>query len=256
MNRPTIKSLDLFCGIGGLTLGLQKAGLSCVGGIDIWEDAGATFAHNHPDLRFARADLTTVNASELLKALAIAKDDVEVIVGGPPCQGFSTVGKRDNADPRNRLWTHYLELVHAIRPAYVVIENVEGMNVMAGGAVRDGIIQAFADVGYRMKADVIRSADFGVPQLRKRIVFMGWLPDVSEPGFPAPTHGPGKYITVRDAIFDLPQLESGQKATQYVMSPFTDFQRAMRGRVRTLSNHEAANHPPHLIEILWHIALR
>ena len=251
--KKPIKSLDLFCGIGGLTLGLHRAGFECLGGADIWEEAGNTFQHNHPDIPFTLADLTQVKSEELLQAIGSTADEVDVIVGGPPCQGFSTVGKRNVSDPRNVLWTHYLELVRDIRPAYLVIENVEGMNVMSGGAIRDGIISAFGEVGYRMKSTILTSADYGVPQLRKRIVFLGWLPGVEEPGFPEPTKNRTNWVSVRDAIFDLPPLGSGEKTNAYASPPLTDYQREMRGAVSTLNNHEAANHPKELVEVLRHI---
>ena len=248
-----IKTLDLFCGIGGLTSGLEAAGLKCVLGVDLWPEAGKTFEHNHKNAPFLCADLTKISPENLLKSAGLNFASVDVIVGGPPCQGFSTIGKRLQKDPRNTLWKHYLEIVDHVRPAYVLIENVEGMNVMAGGAVRDGIIKAFADIGYEMTARVLLSADYGVPQLRKRIVFMGWLPSLTKPLEPIPTHTKSDYVTVRDAIFDLPQLESGQKKETYVDLPFSEYQRELRGAMDRLYNHEAANHPQHLVELLSHI---
>ncbi len=248
-----IKSLDLFCGIGGLTLGLQRAGFSCLAGVDVWDDAGLTFQHNHPHVPFVKADLTKIDSEELLTLANLKRDDIDVIVGGPPCQGFSTIGKRDVADPRNTLWTHYLKLVKDIRPAYVVIENVEGMNVMSGGGVRDGIISAFGEVGYHMKSTILVSADYGVPQLRKRIVFFGWLPGVHEPKFPNPSSHRSKWVTVEEAIFDLPELGSGEKSETYHRAPITEYQRRLRGGERRLANHESAKHPKHLIDVLRHI---
>jgi len=245
------KYLDLFCGIGGLTIGLERAGLCSVGGLDNWKDAGATYEHNLPDHRCMIADVATVDTREIERELSIQNKTIDIIVGGPPCQGFSTIGKRTSSDPRNRLWEHYVELVDDMRPAYILIENVEGLLVMEKGQVVKRIIEGFGAIGYRMKVQLLRAVDFGVPQLRKRIFFLGWLDGLIEPHYPKPWSHP--YITVADAISDLPKLEAGESATVYSQQPITAYQRDRRGKRRLLSNHEAAKHPPHLVEILSHI---
>lgn len=250
MKRPA-RFLDLFCGIGGLSLGLERAGLLPIGGIDLWNEALVTFRHNHPGQKCLEADLTRLSVARIEKEFEVAITDVDVVVGGPPCQGFSTVGKRDAADPRNLLWTHYLELVKDIRPAYVVIENVEGLNVMEKGGVRDGIIAEFNAAGYHMKADLLRAADYGVPQLRKRMFFLGWLDGLVEPKFPTPSSA--KPVTVADAIFDLPPLEASETKTKYESEPTTAYQRARRKDCTVLHNHEAANHADSLVAVLKHI---
>lgn len=247
--RP--RCLDLFCGIGGLTLGLERAGFSSLGGIDCWSDAKATFERNLTPLRCMLSDLTKTTPAEIEAFFGVSVSDVDVISGGPPCQGFSTVGKRDEADPRNVLWQHYRDLVAAIRPAYVLIENVEGMLVVRDGELANEVIASFGQIGYQMKCKLLKAADYGVPQLRKRTIFLGWLAGLIEPGFPAPLRSPP--VTVADAIFDLPALEAGQKATAYDKPPATAYQRGRRGGIETLSNHEAADHPPELVEVLKHI---
>ncbi|MBX9583696.1 MAG: DNA cytosine methyltransferase [Gemmataceae bacterium] len=243
--------LDLFSGIGGLSLGLMAAGLRCVGGVDNWAEARATFEYNHDGARLLLADLTVTSAANILHHFGADRDRLDVVVGGPPCQGFSTVGKRDAADPRNRLWTAFRDIVRDVRPAYVVIENVEGLLVMQGGRVRDEIAASFAEIGYGMKCKLLRSADYGVPQLRKRAVFLGWLAGLAEPRFPAPLRTPP--VTVADAISDLPELGPGEARTEYDRPPATDYQRARRAGATALHNHEAANHPPALVEVLSHI---
>ena len=197
------------------------------------------------------ADLTSVSTEEIEQELGISREEVSIIAGGPPCQGFSTVGKRDSCDPRNTLWEHFFELVSDIRPAYVLIENVEGLLVMNQGGVADRIRGSFNAIGYHMKSKLLRSCDYGVPQLRKRVVFLGWLDGLKEPKFPRPLNSP--HVTVADAIFDLPPLESGEARTKYGTSPATEYQRSRRGRKRRLENHVAANHPPFLVEMLSHI---
>ena len=245
------RSLDLFCGIGGLTLGLECAGFASIGGVDWWRDAAATFEHNQSHLRCMVSDLRVTGMEEIEAFFGIRRDDVDLLAGGPPCQGFSTVGKRDGKDPRNRLWGHFLELVRGIRPPYLLIENVEGLVVMNRGAVRDQILGGFATLGYHMRWRLLRSADYGVPQLRKRVIFLGWLDGLAEPSFPDRSHE--EPVTVAEAIFDLPPLEAGQKAESYAAPPATEYQRSRRMGCHVLHNHEAANHSRELVEILRHI---
>ena len=243
--------LDLFCGIGGLTLGLHAAGVRSAGGVDIWEDARRTFEHNLDPLRCMPADLSTTTVAAVERHLGFDRADIDLIAGGPPCQGFSTVGKRDEGDPRNELWTAYRDFVAAIRPAYVVIENVEGLLVMQRGRVRDAILSSFAAVGYRMKCKLLRCADYGIPQLRKRTIFLGWLDGLTEPQFPAALTTP--QVGVGDAIFDLPELRPGARATAYDREATTPYQAARRKDATVLHNHEAARHPPELVEVICHI---
>ena len=243
--------LDLFCGIGGIGLGLMRAGLTCVGGVDNWPDAKATFEHNHGGARLLLADLAQTTAEQIERHFTVPAAGIDVIVGGPPCQGFSTVGKRDADDPRNALWTAFHRLVRDIRPAYVVIENVEGLLVTRNGRVRDEIIESFGEIGYEMTCRLLRAADYGVPQLRKRAVFLGWLRGLVEPEFPRPQKTP--HVSVADAIFDLPALGPGEVKTTYEANPTTSYQQARRMGAKLLHNHEAANHPKELVELLSHI---
>ena len=250
-NQRPPRFLDLFCGIGGLSIGLQRSGLSPVGGIDNWPEARATFERNHPGVKFLLADIDTIGLPRIEAEFATEAGAIDVVVGGPPCQGFSTVGKRDESDPRNLLWRSFFDLVKEIRPAYVVIENVEGLNVMQKGAVRDGILADFNGIGYAMKARLLRAADYGVPQLRKRMVFLGWLNGLAEPDFPRPSSAPP--VTVADAIFDLPPLDSAESKSAYEVAPTTAYQLARRKDRVELHNHEAANHSASLIEVLSYI---
>ncbi|MEG3895532.1 MULTISPECIES: DNA cytosine methyltransferase [unclassified Microcoleus] len=245
------RSLDLFCGMGGLTLGFKRAGIQAIGGIDYCENAKQTFERNLSPLPCLVSDLTQTTVSEIEEFFKISAAEIDIITGGAPCQGFSTVGKREITDPRNSLWRNFRDLVAEIRPAYVIIENVEGMLVMQGGKVRDSVIASFADIGYHMKCRLLKAADYGVPQLRKRAFFIGWLDGLLPPEFPVPISH--YYVTVADAISDLPPLNAGEICKSYKSMPQTDYQIARRKTANILLHHEAANHSQKLIEILKYI---
>lgn len=247
------RCLDFFCGIGGLTIGMERAGFRTIGGIDNWEKAKSTYEHNL-DHECMLADLSETSVSEIETYFDVSRTEIDVIVGGPPCQGFSTVGKREIDDPRNRLWRHYRNLVDEIRPHYVVIENVEGMVVDNDGRVRDNVISAFHEVGYQMKSKILTAAKYGVPQLRKRVFFLGWLDGLEEPSYPPPSLTESEYVSVEEAIFDLPPLGPGEKATEYGQPPSSEYQKRRRKDATTLHNHEAANHTDHLVEIISHVS--
>jgi DNA (cytosine-5)-methyltransferase 1 len=248
--QTAYRVVDLFCGMGGLSLGLERSGLHVVGGMDIWKDATETYRYNlgHPCLT---ADILQVGPEQFLETIGASREEIHVMAGGPPCQGFSTVGKRDDSDPRNKLVFRYLEYVSYIRPHYVVIENVGGILLSKNGGVVKDIVDAFAQVGYHIKYKEMISAKFGVPQLRKRVIFLGWRDGVAEPNFPNPTVEVA--VSVGDAIFDLPEIEAGASATNYTTPATTNFQKTARNGTSILCNHEAASHPAHLIEILRHI---
>ncbi|MEG4938946.1 DNA cytosine methyltransferase [Microcoleus sp. F4-D5] len=245
------RSLDLFCGMGGLTLGFKRAGIQSIGGIDYCQNAKQTFERNLSPLPCLVSDLTQTTVSEIEEFFKISAAEIDIITGGAPCQGFSTVGKREITDPRNSLWRNFRDLVAEIRPAYVIIENVEGMLVMQGGKVRDSVIASFADIGYHMKCRLLKAADYGVPQLRKRAFFIGWLDGLLPPEFPVPISH--YYVTVADAISDLPPLNAGEICKSYQSMPQTDYQIARRKTANILLHHEAANHSQKLIEILKYI---
>jgi len=238
--------IDLFCGSGGLSLGLAQAGWTALGAVDHWPDAVSTYRQNFPGHRCEKAEIQDLSASRLGVLLDERPDWV---VGGPPCQGFSTVGRRERDDPRNRLVREFHRVVSVLEPSGFLIENVTGLRDMR--FVRE-IVALFDPLGYEVNAFVLAAADYGVPQLRRRILFVGsregrtFVP-------PAPTHTPDRYVTVWDAIGDLPELQPGEEKTTYDGPPQTDYQAELRRDSDRLQGHVASAHPRHLVKAISYI---
>ena len=241
MAPPTF--LDLFSGAGGLSLGLSRAGWRPLLAVDHWPDAVATYRRNFTDHEIVDVDIRELTTARLAGLL---DGDPDWVVGGPPCQGFSTVGKRLRHDPRNLLIREFHRLVKTLRPSGFVIENVLGLKDMQFEA---GVIELFDDLGYEVSFHVLRAADYGIPQLRRRVVFVGHR----ERGFfrrPSHSHSENEYVTVWDAISDLPEVGPGESVFEYDKPPETDYQRLMREGSDRLQGHTVSNHPPHLIRAI------
>jgi DNA (cytosine-5)-methyltransferase 1 len=238
--------VDLFSGAGGLTLGLCNAGWRPLLAVDSWNDAIATYRSNFLDHAAILAPIESLNERSLRDSLNEVPD---WIVGGPPCQGFSTVGRRDREDPRNQLVREYARIVRILRPEGFVVENVVGLRDMN---FVEAVGQLFNEVGYRVTTMVLRSADYGVPQLRHRIFFVG---DRQGRSFakPVPSRSIGQHVTVWDAIGDLPTLAPGEAAMIYDKPATTRYQRLMRKGSKSLQGHVASSHPPHLVEAISYI---
>lgn len=241
MTSPTF--LDLFSGAGGLSLGLSSAGWRPLLAVDQWPDAVATYRRNFSDHEIVDMDIRALTMPVLGARLSERPD---WIVGGPPCQGFSTVGKRVRHDPRNLLIREFHRIVKALEPPGFVIENVLGLKDMR---FEGGVIDLFAELGYNVSFHVLRAAEYGVPQLRRRVVFVGHRSN----GFfqrPTQTYGESDYVTVWDAIGDLPPVGPGETATEYDRPPTTEYQRLMRLESTRLQGHTVSNHPPHLVKAI------
>jgi len=209
--KENIVAVDLFAGAGGLSLGLEQAGIKVVGFVECWKPAIETYLSNFPHSRLLGKDITKIKNTEIKK---IKKElgEVHLVVGGPPCQGFSSAGKRNQKDPRNNLFIDFVRFVKILRPKYLIMENVYGMHSMKtkfGERITDIVKTHFKSIGYRCEYYLLNAADFGVPQNRKRVFFIG-----NRIGKPLPTFKPwvSKPHTFRDACGDLEELESGQKS--------------------------------------------
>lgn len=195
--------MGLFVGAGGLDLGFRQAGFRLLAATDHEPYAEKTHQRNWPNVPFLLKDARTLKVEDILKATKGRRPDV--IIGGPPCQGFSTLGSRLSADPRNDLVDAFIRIVAGLRPQAVIVENVRAIATEYNGRYRDYILEKFKELGYSMNFSVLNAADYGVPQLRRRAFFIGFQDPRVQYAFPAPTHGPNllPYMTVGDAINDI-----------------------------------------------------
>lgn len=240
--RSGLTAIDLFCGAGGLSEGFRQAGFHVLAGQDYDDVAGRTFAATHKEATFVGGPIQQVTPTELLNVAGISKGELDVIVGGPPCQGYSVYNHlRGAQDPRAGLFREYLRIVEGIMPRWLVMENVTGITSIAGGAIVRQIFQEIQALGYRVEMRVLKAEEYGVPQERRRVFFIATRTDAPIL-FPEPSHGPGiqPFVTVWDAISDLPVLRNGDTIVprDYTSRPENGYQAILRGDCRTLFNHE------------------
>lgn len=246
-SSPSKTVVDLFCGAGGLSEGFRQAGFEVLLGQDYDENAGKTFASTHHGAEFIGGPIQDVTVQQLLKSCGKSKGEIDVFVGGPPCQGYSVYNHQRGADdPRAGLFREYLRLVEGVDPKWIVIENVTGITSISGGAIVDEICSCLRALGYEdLDFKILRAEEFGVPQERRRIVFIANRIGVPV-RFPEPTHGDGQglesLVTVWDAISDLPNLANGEKGSgrAYAAAPQNGYQAMLRGNRHKVSNHDAA----------------
>ena len=235
--------IDLFSGAGGLSKGFLDAGFDVLLGVDNDKAALSTFELNHNGAKALSLDLSDKNVFKDIEN-TIGNRELDVIVAGPPCQGFSLSGPRNFDDERNKLYLAVIKTVRIFKPKAFIIENVPGMATLYNGEIKNEILKRFKKMGYNISCKILCAADYGVPQMRKRLIFMGVRKDVGEPHFPDPIYDEKNYITCRDAISDLPSRESelGENTDIYNDFPKTKYQIKMRGICKVLSNHVGTNH--------------
>lgn len=227
--------LDLFCGAGGLSKGFETAGYNVLAGIDFWKDALVTYAENHKHSQAIQADMKTLDPSEIKRRLGC--ETVDVICGGPPCQGFSIAGKRIVDDDRNMLYKSFVKFVAAFSPRAFVMENVPNILSIGDGVVRESILSDFKDLGYTVTYQILNAADYGVPQARRRAFFVG----LKDGAFEFPARSVDRYVSIKEAISDLPE-ESLMEGAAYPRPPQSDFQRLMRKNSDKVFNHDVTVH--------------
>lgn len=239
--------LDLFCGAGGLSSGFEKAGFNVRLGVDHNDVALRTFSANHKNSTAMKLDLFDLDNTKRISEWADENNvKFDVLMGGPPCQGFSLSGKRDKDDQRNKLYRAMVKVAEELRPKVVVLENVEGILSMKNGKVAKRIKQDFKRLGYNVDAKKLCAADYGVPQLRNRVLFVCLLNSKEKFTYPKPYLTKEEYVTVGDALSDLPKLADnehlGGRLTTYDTEPSTDYQRERRRNAKVLYNHERPIH--------------
>jgi len=233
--------VDLFSGCGGLSKGFLDAGCDVILGVDNDIPSLKTFKKNHNHSTVLHADLFDKNVIKQIKKIV---KKVDILVGGPPCQGFSLTGTRNFDDKRNRLYLSFIDAVEELKPKAFLIENVPGLVRLYDGSVKDEIIKRLSALGYSVVWKILCSADYGVPQIRTRVVFVGLRKKYGKFIFPIPTHTPDKYITCSEAICDLPTLENslGAEESLYSSPALSMYQKTMRKNTKILYNHVATKH--------------
>lgn len=262
-----ITAIDLFSGAGGFSLGMEQSGIEVQAAIEFDQDIAKTYSYNHPNTLMINEDIRNikVNSADQIKGKLsmqnmIDLSDIDVIFGGPPCQGFSMSGYRIRKkksffeDERNKLFLDFYRFVKHIKPKIFIIENVPGILNYDNGSVKDEIYTKFSNLGYNISSKVFSSEYFGVPQKRKRAFFIGNnLGLDSEVFFPERTHNDDNLVTVWDAIGDLPALEDGEinEPSKYTIDPQTNYQKLMRSNENEIFyNHVPSKHTEKTIEIL------
>lgn len=265
VRKSEVKVIDLFAGAGGFSLGFQMAGAEIVGAVEVDKWAGETLMHNHPKCRIAIRDIETISDNEVVELFAELGADI--IIGGPPCQGFSVCrrGQGDPKDPRNSLFEEFLRLGKLLEPDLMVMENVPNLikiKTVEGQYVIDILSAELEDAGYHVAWDVLQATDYGVPQIRKRLFVVASKMRLNVP-FPRKTHEINyngtetlyghdlmQCPTLWDAISDLPALSAGEgeEAMLYVGPPKNDYQALLRASTNVLYNHKAMKHRKRIVE--------
>lgn len=240
-DRPTV--VDLFCGAGGLSHGFMQAGYDVLFGSDIDPTFGRTFMASHPNSKFTAKPIQALTVDEILRAARLESGQLDVLVGGPPCQGYSVYNHgRGEQDPRAGLFREYLRIVRGLQPKWLVMENVTGLSSISGGSLIESIIKEIKASGYgNVDFRVLKAEEYGVPQERRRIVFIAnrlGLPV----RFPRKSHDGEQipFVTVWDAIGDLPPIQEQweyEDGAAYVAEPQNEFQKRLRLHPGPAQNH-------------------
>ncbi|MCG3666106.1 DNA (cytosine-5-)-methyltransferase [Aliarcobacter butzleri] len=230
--KQNLNVIDLFSGAGGLGLGFKKSGYNILVANDNFKQACETYRFNNPETPFVEGDITLEETKN--KILNLVKDKkVDVICGGPPCQGFSLAGKRLSEDPRNFLFKEFVSLVEQVKPKFFVMENVEGIVSSNGGKTYKSIIEEFSLLGYNVSSQIFNSANYGVPQKRKRVIIVGSLIENFNFHIEPLIEDENKFLTVKDAISNLVDIEphpTDTELTEYP-NPKTKYQEYLANQI-------------------------
>ncbi len=243
------KIMDLFAGVGGLSYGFAELPeFEIVAANEIEGEIAKAYMLNHPSVTMLNSDIQ--NLTEEILREALKGEKIDIVVGGPPCQSYSTLGKR-RMDDRANLFMEYKRVLNILKPRAFVFENVVGILSMDKGRLFAQVQKEFEELGYTLKYKVLNAVEYGVPQQRERVILVGFKGENTFE-YPAPTHGEGlkPFVTLRQAIGDLPILKSGQASDRYAYEPDNDFLRFVRKSNGELTEHCAPKNGEHLITIM------
>lgn len=241
--------IDLFSGVGGLSFGFSNLPqFNIIAANEIEKDISIAYTLNHPDVAMMNCDINELTEEKLNEVLKGQK--VDLVVGGPPCQSYSTLGKRQ-MDSRANLFMQYKRVLHILNPKAFVFENVSGILSMDKGRLFERVKREFESLGYKLKHKLLDAVDFGVPQHRERVILVGFKEN-NDFEFPLPTHGEGlkPYVTLKDAIGDLAKIKSGQMDNSFDKSISNEFLNFVRKDDEKLTEHSAPKNGEHLIKIM------
>jgi len=250
-------AIDLFCGAGGFSEGFRQSDFHVLAGNDFNEAAAETFKATHHEAKFLHGPIERLTAPKFLKATGLAKSELDCLIGGPPCQSFSVYNhQRGMHDERSHLFRDYLRIVNGLRPSWIVLENVTGITSVGGGEAVAAILGRLQKLGYAVDYRILKAEEYGVPQERRRVVFLGNR--ISKPIiWPEVTHGDGRlpFVTISDAISDLPKLSNGEDrgVLAYRTGAKSAFQRMMREGSNSVLNHAAPRLAPINLQRMKHI---
>jgi DNA (cytosine-5)-methyltransferase 1 len=261
--KKTLKIIDLFCGVGGLSYGFAKDDrFEIVAANEILPQMAKAYSLNHPKTKVYNEDVKEFNAKKVSRDLGIDPEEIDLIIGGPPCQAYSTVGKRASNDPRGELFKEYFRVLDEFKPKFFLFENVRGLTSMQNGELLGNIITLFESLGYKVQCKLLNAADYGAPQIRERIILVGSKLKTNFE-YPSPSHyNPetdsnlfsgllSPYLTLEDAIGDLPFINSGEESFEYASEPKNEFQKIMRKNApEKLQDHNAPKNNPNLVKLM------
>ncbi len=254
MKEKQFNVIDLFCGAGGLSKGFIDAGYKVLAGVDFDDAALKTFEKNHNGAKALKLDLFNLdNIQVLVDLLKEEEHGLDVLIGGPPCQGFSLAGKREEDDKRNGLYTAMVKTAEVLRPKAVLLENVPSILSLYGGKAKERIFQDFEQLGYTMNVQVLYAPEYGIPQIRKRAVFIGLLKSEVKFEYPSPKLTEENFVSCQDAISDLSSLLGDEdynpnSVREYATEPQSDYQRLMRRNSTKAYNHTPTKHAQKTID--------
>jgi DNA (cytosine-5)-methyltransferase 1 len=239
-------TVELFSGAGGLSLGLNKVGFKVVLANEIEKDFAKTYVKNHPKTKMLNGDIRKIDFKKELQKLNVK--NISLVSGGPPCQGFSTLGSKNEKDNRNNLFYEFLRAVSELSPNYVIFENVAGFKTMYQGKVYNTLLSKLDKLGFNSTTTILDISDFGLPQKRLRTIILAWKKELNKVFLPTATHLFDK-ISLIEAISDLPPIKTNGSSQEY-HQVVNHYQEKLRGDCQILTEHNASNYGVKMQEIL------